>query len=410
MVVLGFYYLFRLVYEHTGHFIAGLVPGAFLLASPFFAFYAGSFIPDPFSLSISFIAYYYWFCFFEKRRFVDLRLSLLLLALAGLIKTTCAMHFGAVAGITLLWAFLQPQLLLPKERWQLLLVSAAGAGLIVVFFLHNQYLNATYQSWMFKSSANPVEGVDEWHEVIYSIRQNWLQEYATSTQYRTLGVCLGLFLVFLLPNLRRFLPLTLLFGASVLIAYAFTQIMGAGLGVHDYHMICAMGPPAMLLLVLGLLNLGRYAGRVRLLTSVGLGVLVFFLVANGYKRLHRRMSDDYPPFTPYAHVWMRGGAAELAKAGVPAGANILAFNEGAPNVALVYFDRRGINWQPENVATVTSDNFLDRMAIDSLDYVVMAPSVYAQMAPQHAAMAIDFETVGQQPAVVLRRRNRLHPW
>ena len=123
MVLLGFYYLFRLIYERTGHFVAGLVPGAFLLASPFFAFYAGSFMPDPFSLSLSFIGYYYWLRFFDDRRFGDLRLALLLVALAGLIKTTTALHFGAVTGITLLWAFLQPALLQPKERRQLLLVA-----------------------------------------------------------------------------------------------------------------------------------------------------------------------------------------------------------------------------------------------------------------------------------------------
>ena len=408
--LLGFYYMFRLVYERTGHFVAGLVPGAFLLASPFFAFYAGSFMPDPVSLSLSFIGYYYWLRFFEDRRFADLRVAVLLLAVAGLIKTTCAMHFGAVVGITLGWAFLQPDLLLPKERRYLLLLAAAGAGAIVYFFLHNQYLNATYQSWLFKASPNPVDSPEVWHDVLYYIRLNWLNEYATITQYRTLGVCAVLFVVFLLPNLRRYLPLTLMLAASLFIAYAFVQVMGAGLGGHDYHMICAVGPPALLLLLLALLNLGCYAGKVRYVTSVGLGVLIFFLVANGYKRLHRRMSDDYPPFSPYTHIWMRGGAAELAAAGVPQTANVLVFNEDAPNVALVYFDRRGFAWHPQDVAAVTPNNFLDRMSADSLDYLIMAPSVYAQLAPQHTAIEADFETVGQQPAVVLRRRNRLHAW
>ncbi len=410
MTVLGFYYLFRLIFERTGHFVAGLLPGAFLLASPFFAFYAGNFLPDPFSLSLTFVGYYYWLRFFDDQRFGDLRVAILVFALAGLIKTTIALHFGAVVGITLIWAFLRPELLLPKERWQLLVVAAAGCGLIIFFFLHNLSLNETHQSWLFLTKPNPAQDLETWHEVLYYVRLSWLAEYATITQYRTLGVCVALFAAFLLPNLRRYLPLTLLLAASVLIAYAMVLMMSAQLGVHDYYMICIMGPPAMLLLVLALLNLSRYAGPVRYLTSIGFGVLIFFLVANGYKRLHRRMGDDYPPFSPYSHVWMRGGAAELAEAGVPEASNVLVFNEDGPNVPLVYFDRRGLTWRPENVAVITPADFLDRMAADSLDYLIMAPSVYAQLAPQHTALTAEFEAVGQQPAMVFRRRNRLRPW
>ena len=404
MTLIGFYYLFRLIFERTGHFVAGLVPGAFLLASPFFAFYAGNFLPDPFSLSLSFVGCYYWLRFFDDRRFGDLRMAVAVFTVAGLVKTTVALHFGAVVGITLLWAFLQPALLLPKERRQLLVLAGAGAGLIVFFFLHNLSLNETYQSWLFLAKPNPVQDAETWHDVLYYIRLNWLGEYATVTQYRTLAVCAGLFAVFLLPNLRRYLPLTLLLVASALIAYGMVLMMGAQLGVHDYYIVCIMGPPAMLLLVLALLNLGRYGGWARYVTSIGLATLLFFLVANGYKRLHRRMSDDYPPFSPYSHVWMRGGAAELAAAGVPSTSSILVFGEDAPNVALVYFDRRGINWRAENPALITPADFLDRMAADSLNYLVMPPAVYAQLAPRHAAMAVEFETVGQQPAMVFRRR------
>ena len=410
MAVLGFYYMFRLVYERTGHFVAGLVPGAFLLASPFFAFYAGSFMPDTFSFCLSFIGYYYWLRFFEERRFADLRIALLVLAVAGLVKTTTALHFTAVVGITLLWSFLQPELLLPKERRQLLAVIGVGFGAIAFFFLHNQSLNATYQSWLFKATSNPVEGPEVWHEVLYYVRLTWLNEYATITQYRTLAVCGVLFVVYLGTNLRRYLPFTLLLVASLFITYAFVLVMGAGLGAHDYHMICAIGPPALLLLLLGLLNLGRYAGRVRYATSLGLGILVFFLVANGYKRLNHRMSDDYPPFSPYSHLWMRGGAAELAQANVPQASNILVLNEGAPNVPLVYFDRRGLAWQPADLGAVTTNDLLNRMTADSLDYLVMSPTVYAQIAPQHPAMATEFEAIGQKPALVFRRRNRQRPW
>lgn len=410
VTLLGFYYLFRLVYERTGHFVAGLVPGAFLLASPFFAFYAGNFLPDPFSLSLSFVGYYYWLRFFEHRRFADLRTGLLVLVLAALIKTTCVLHFGAVVGLTLLWALLQPDLLTPRQRLAFLGLAAGGLGAVAIFFFHNQSLNETYRSEQFLATVRPIADPETMHQVLSTVRRVWLGEYGTPTHYRILGVCGVLLALCFRRNLRQYLPLTLLLLAATAIGLLFGHLMGVQFDVHDYYVICAGLPPAVLLLVLGLLNLGRYAGRVRYATSLGLGVLVLFLVANGYQRLHRRMSEDYPPFSPYDHLWMRGGAAELAAAGVPAASNVLVVNVNAPNVPMIYFDRRGIVWLPQNVSVLIPNDFLDRMAADSLDYLIMAPGVYAQLAPQHAALAAEFEVVGKQPAVVFRRRNRQRPW
>lgn len=409
-VSVGFYYMFRLVYERTGNFAAGLVPGAFLLASPFFAFYAGSFMPDPFSLSLSFIGYYYWLRFFDERQFADLRWAILLLTLAGLVKTTTALHFGTVVGFTVLWAFLQPSLMLPKERRQLLLLVGLGFGAIIGMFLRNQYLNETYSSWQFISTANPIQDEQGLHTVLQSIRRNLLNEYATITQYRTLAVCVVLFVVFLRANLGRYRPLALLLLASIVISYVFVKIMGAGLGIHDYHMICAFAPPALLLLILALLNLGRFGGPARYVTGLGFSVLVFFLLTSGYKRLHKRMSDDYPPFSPWGHVWMRGGAEEMQQAGVPETATILVVNEMAINIGQVYFDRRGVAWKPDNLPAVTADELLNHMAPDRLEYAVMSQEVYATLAPQHEALNAAFETIAQQPAVILRRRDLNRPW
>ena len=409
--LLGFYYLFRLVFERTGHFVAGLVPGAFLLASPFFAFYAGGFLPDPFSLSLSFVAYYYWARFFETRHFPDLRLAVLVLGVAALIKTTTALHLVAVAGITLLWAFVQPDRMTLRQRLEFLGTVAGILGVLVFFFLHNQLLNETYQSGQFLATIRPITDPEMLHEVLHSVRRDWLAEYATNTQYRTLAVCGVLLVVFIGRNVRHYLPLTLLLLAATGIGLLFVKLMGEQFGVHDYYAICAALPPALLLLLLALLNLGRYGGRLRYATSLGLAVLVLSLTANGYKRLHRRSSDHYLPFPPFTHVWMRGGAAELARARVPQASTILVFNEPSPNIPLVYFDRRGRTWTPQAVSAVTTDDFLNRMATDSLDYLVMAPATWAQLpAAQHPAMAAGFEQVGQSPALVFRRRNRTRPW
>jgi hypothetical protein len=95
-------------------------------------------------------------------------------------------------------------------------------------------------------------------------------------------------------------------------------------------MICAIVIPGLSILLLGCFNLGRYAGRLRYATSLGIRHSRI-LCGNGFTNAET-MSDDYPRLRLYGCPWMRGGAAELAQANRAAGPNIL-LNEGAPQRA-----------------------------------------------------------------------------
>lgn len=410
VAVLGFWYLFRLVHERTGSFIGGLVPGAFLLSAPTYAFYAGTFLPDPVSLSLSFVGYYYWLRFFDSRNFRSLLFALLVLTLASLLKTTTALYLAAVVGITVLWACQEPDLLSARQRRWLLVAVGASFGALALFIQHNQRLNTAYASEQFLATVRPITNDEDYHRVWSNIRRAWFREYATKTMYAMLVACIPLVLWRLRRYLRRpRLPLLLLFVASVPLAYLFYKLLGVQLDVHDYYIICSFMPPAILLLVLALLELGGLRGRGRALVTTGLGLLVVWLVGSGYFRLRQRFSDDYPPFSEfYTHAWMRGGANLLKQLQVPATARILVLDDPAPNLALVYFDRRGLTWQP-SLSTLYSADILRKMAGDSLNYVVMSPKAYQQL-PERAALRVDFVVLAEQPVAVLRRKKTSLAW
>jgi hypothetical protein len=411
VAVLGFWYLFRIVFERTHNFVASLVPAAFLLCSPTYAFYAGTYLPDPVSLSLSFVGYYYWLRFFDTGVFRNLVVTIVVLTLASLLKTTTLLYLAAVVGITILWATQRPELLSFRQRQWLLALVVGALGTQALFMRHNQALNDTYVSLQFLAELRPIADEETRHRVWTHLQREWLAEFATHTMYRMLAGCAVLLLVFGRINLRRAnLPLTLLVLAGVVIAYVFFQVMGAQFDVHDYYMICSFAPPAVLLLVLTLLNLGRYQGRARFAINLGLGVLVVVLLASGYRRLHRRYSDDYPPFSLYyTHHWMRGGADLLRHLAVPPTARVLVLDDPAPNLGLVYFDRRGLTWKPE-LNGLRSANLVDKMVGDSLSYLIMSPAAYAKLEPEHQAINADFALLAQQPAVVLRRRDMARPW
>lgn len=412
VMVLGFWYLFRLVHERTGNFAAALVPAAFLLSSPTYAFYAGSFLPDPVSLSLTFVGYYYWLRFFREVRFRHLILALAVLTLAGLIKTTSALHLGAVVGITLVWAFLEPTLLAPRQRRWLLGLVVASFAAIGLMLKHNDTLNTTYQSQQFLSALQPIETAERYHEVWTGFYRNWLLEYATHLMYWTLLVALALVLAFGRRNLRRDqLPLTLLVLAAGVISQVFFKLMGAQFNVHDYYVICSFGPPTVLALALAMVNLGRLPGHlVRPAVTIGLLGLAGVLLASGYRRLGRRFSDDYLPFSQYyTHAWMRGGAEQLRQLKVPSQARILVLGDEAPNLSLVYFDRRGLAWSPD-LGSLNKQVLLTRMAADSLNYLVLPPPAYDRLGPARSSLFADFDLLAERPNVVLRRRDLHYPW
>ncbi len=410
VAVVGFWYLFRLVYERTGNFVAGLVPGAFMLSAPTYAFYAGTFQPDPVSLSLSFVGYYYWLRFFDSQHFRSLLLAIAMLTLASLIKTTTALYLAAVVGITILWACQEPTLFTLRQRQLLLAAVVAAVGTLALFTRHNQTLNAAYASEQFLATIRPISTPTEYHQVWLNLRRDWLAEYATKTMYVMLIGCAGLVLWRLRRYLRRpRLPLLLLMAASLPLAYLFYKLLGAQLDVHDYYMICSFAPPAVLLLLLALLEFGPAQGRRRLLGTVGLGLLTVYLLSSGYRRLQRRFSDDYLPFSQfYTHAWMRGGASLLRQLQVPTTARILVLDDPAPNLALVYFDRRGLTWQPD-LSSLHGADLLRKMVGDSLNYVVMSPTAYQRL-PERAALRADFVVLAEQPAAVLRRRKVNATW
>lgn len=411
MAVVGFYYLFRLVYERTDNVAAGLLPGVFLLASPVFAFYAGNFAPDPFSLSLTCVAYYYWLRFFDGHCLRDLLLTLALMTLASLVKTTSALHFMGLLGITGVYLVVQPTILSIRQRVYVLGAVVAAIGALVGFYLHNQMLNETYQSIVFRASVNPIDTPEILQSVLYYINRDLRLEYGTPTHGWVSLVSLGLVVLFSRQLVRHYWPLLALLGVALVAGAVFWKVMGAGLGVHDYHMICVLAPPVLLVLILALLGLGSLQGWLRHASSVALIGLTVFLLVNGYTRLGQRMSDDYLPFSAYyTHTWMRGGAEEMSRAAVPATSSVLVLNEDAPNVALVYFDRRGLCWKPGNLQQLTMHDLQSYMAAQHLEYLVMNETVYEQIQQLHAQFPAEFTLVGWKPALIFQRRNLQYPW
>ncbi|MGI4834885.1 MAG: glycosyltransferase family 39 protein [Janthinobacterium lividum] len=409
---LAYYYLFRLVFERTGHFVAALVPGLFLAASPTFAYYAGNFLPDPVGASLVVVGTYYLVRYSGSQRFGHLAAALGVLTLATLIKLSAGIYLGAALGTTLLWGYLQPLAFTLRQRWLLLLLASASLGVVVGYTLYTYYLNETYHAWIFMTSLRPIDSWAQYDTLLRRVQREWSSEYLSSFQYQLL---LGSLFICLF-SLRRIvrtegLWVAQLGVASVGIAF-FLRLLGAQLADHDYYVVATFGPGVGLLVALATTQLALRLGRSpRWLVSLLFGGVLLGLLLPGLRHYRARMGDSYRTFSDYyTYRWMQGGAAQLAAARVPPAATVLVLAAEAPNLSLVYFDRRGQVW---NVAPryVSAHEIAQRMAADNLDYLIIPQPAFAAALPQHADLLTVFRPVVRTAQfVVLQRPQALRHW
>lgn len=409
---LAYVYLWRLVYERTQQFVAALVPGIFLASSPVFAYYAGNFLPDAAGTSLAIVACYYLLRFGRTRRYSALAAALGVYTLATLIKLSAGVYLVAAVGTVLLWSYLVPTVLSFRQRVGLLGMVAASGATLVGYTLYTRYLNEAFHSDLFLAVPRPLTTWAEYEQIMRRIRESWSHEYFVPFQYKVLlasvAICLwrgravvrteGLWLAQLV--------------AGAIGALLFFKLMGLQFAHHDYYVLAPFWPGLTLLVALATVQLALGLARLPgLLREVAFGALVAGLLLPGLHKYRDRMHEPYLPFSDYyTYHWMQGGAARLTAAGIPATATIMVVGDDAPNLSLVYFDRRGLVWNT-NQQLEPPAAMLRQMTETGLDYLIVPTPAYRGLLARYPDLLTTFAPVldtGQY--VVLKPPHAIPHW
>lgn len=393
MALTGFYFLFKLVFAQTQRFWLAILPGVFLMSAPVFVYYAGTYLPDTFSTSLVFIAFYYFFRFYETRDQRYLLWCLPIFTLAGLIKITSCIFFLAAVGFVLLWSYLLPHVLTFRSKIILLAGTTFGLVLIAAYTVYNKMLNAHFHSGLFLAESKPIKDMEMLKYLRSRYFDTWRFEYLTRFQYIIFYVCAGLLLIFLIWHFRRRLAYVSVLIISAGGSLLFFFLMGSQLADHDYYIICAYFPVLILLLLLAIFVAHNFIKNKYVLNGGAL-VLVGIMVFTGYRHHLLRLADTYKNFSNYYYYpWMLNGADLIAEAGVPKDARLLVMSTSAPNLALVYFDRKGLVWG------LTDDYVPDVPAIKEklnslgLHYILINQTDFKRITAQHPDFLQNFVPV-----------------
>jgi hypothetical protein len=131
--------------------------------------------------------------------------------------------------------------------------------------------------------------------------------------------------------LNRILP-----GVILLVAY----LMGSQFIDHDYYIIPVFLPFIVLQAYQFIMASDEW--RISRPGQSLIGAIILLLLGGSYISTQQRLSWQYKDFSEYYNAdWMQNGSDYLRQAAIPEGEWIIALNEPAPNLALVYFDRKG---------------------------------------------------------------------
>lgn len=338
---LGLSFLFLTVYKRSKNFVLSLAVPVFIFCSPVFIYYTCSYLPDPAAVSLAFVGFYFIANYFEQKKTRDLFYAALWLTIGTMMKMSLITYLAGFFGVVFIEKIRARDFALSGKNIRTALIVVLSCAMIVANYLQIQHLNKAYDSDLFLSTTHPFKNWDAFNSYIESgFKTLWLREYFELPQYLFLAALAA-------PGVYLIKKLPWQYGLLLIFYFVFAAIifwlMGENLPVHDYYFIAIWMPFFGFLLLESVLALNSVLGTslaVRLLNvALVASMLIMFFFADFHT--YRRFSDYYPPHSEfYRTAWMENGKKVVDRL-IPKSEQIVVLEEDAPNLSLVYFDRKG---------------------------------------------------------------------
>ncbi|WP_129021898.1 hypothetical protein [Edaphocola flava] len=403
IVGLCLFFVYRIAATFTRHFLLAILPPLVLLLSPCFLNYTCNYMPDTVSVSILLVGMgLYLQCWLQQKP-LKRYAALILCTLATLIKTSSGIYLIGFVAYDVYRLYCNKEL---KKYVGYLASVLLSIAVLIACYLYNAYLNKTYDSSLFLMTIRPISLRDAGAFLLKRFPNTWLKEYFIIPAYILIvGILVYNYRYrkqYVLP--RYFFSLNQVLLAGILLM---SILMGSQFLDHDYYII----PIFMPFIVLQAYRLVIVSGQ-RAITrpqQKGIIVVVVILLSWSYISTQQRLSWQYKGFSDDYHAeWMKQGAINLKKAGVPAGAQIIALNENAPNLAMVYFDRKGYVLNHERWYgdfETASSFFRDR----SVQYGVCELKELVKLLKQDGSFYTYFTPLWQDGEMIIFKTKEVHP-
>ena len=392
--MVGVWFLFLMARRITGSALKSIAVVMLCMTTPVYAFYMANFLPSAPSLSLIMVGLWAYIRHWQENCERDWHLSVSLLALATLTRTSQLVTLLAVCLFELLRIIRKEERL--KLKWLSVAIAIAAIG---GFYLWNRHLAAEHGT-LFLGYLRPPENWENVEFVFDHIRYSWKWQYFTRLQHWIVAVSLIAALVYALWRRKQkqptSAPLSLGWLAAIwfLGEICFFVAMMMQYVDHDYYFLDSFYLPIIFSFALALRSLPAIGNR----RIAALIVVVLLILGgsmyNGAKHAlrGRRGSEDCAMQTALNYD---GSAQWLDKIGVSRDARMLAFVSYPQNSPFIKMERRGysVMWWDNSI--------VERALTFNFDYIVMENTVYETSREEHSNVLKYFKPVATNGSITL---------
>jgi 4-amino-4-deoxy-L-arabinose transferase-like glycosyltransferase len=333
----GLYYAFLIAkkFLHNFYFSIGVV--LLFACSPLLAYYSSNFLPEPVSLGLIFIAWYYLIKSISLNNTKNhLMLWAIFFCLAALIKVSALINLPAMLAY---FYFNQQHGSRIKKSLPFFVYAILSVGLVFSWYRYAMYLSDIQHSEMFLLQSRPPQSVKEFLEVWDEVYRVWWERVYENI---ILFILLGSLFVYSLFFKRRDKILSIISISLLFSVAGFLYFMWLQLQHHDYYLI----PLYILIFFLMLLSieflkklLWRWNSLLISLILIS-GISFQFAMAKNHVRTSYKIDS-----------WKYGSAhfnnyfdfeSTLEVVGVAKKDKVISIFDHSPEISLYLLNRKGV--------------------------------------------------------------------
>ncbi|MDY5969720.1 MAG: glycosyltransferase family 39 protein [Bacteroidales bacterium] len=352
----GMWFLFLLSWRITGRAWPALLPVLVAITSPVYAYYFNGFQPSALAISFATAGLWAYVVHWQERRKGFWQVSVALLALAALVRTSFAVPLVAVCGFEALRLLLEEikktghrHLLRSALQW--LAPVALAVCAILGYMLWNKHLRETNGS-LFLNELRPPRSWEDVQGVRRLVHERWHYHYFSRPQLWLMLVVAAVGFLRSLVLRRKPSPLSGLLALYLFGEGLFFVAMMLQYADHDYYFLDSFFLPLLLCFIWSLRGwpsaeevLAKQ--RWRLPAKAMHGALTAVMVLLGiffYNAAKHNLSERYGDKNDRALLCMlnfEGSAQWLDQCGVPRNAKVLTPFAYPQNSPFILMQRKG---------------------------------------------------------------------
>ena len=361
---LGLLFLFKLSYAITKDYVKSVFVVVFTATSPVYVYYQGGFLPTIPSLSNAIIGIYFYYRYLIENKNKDFWLSILLLTLAALSRTTFAIPIVAVLAVEFIRLLKKETKLVPK-----IVPLSISILTLISYLLYNGYLREKYGS-IFLNHILPPNNIGQAKDIIKYVYDNWVFQYFTSPHYVifvTIILLSAYFIAIRKSNIHKakayfvLLTLTYMFGCLI-----FAFLMLRQFPAHDYYFLDTFFLPIIMFLIF-ILSLIPVAEKrnLKIVTVTSVCIISCILILQPIKSQEKRRETGFWDRTEATINNYKNSSEFLDSLDISKSSKMLVIDAVAPNIPFILMQRKGFA-----VMKTNQENIEEALKWD-YDYIVV---------------------------------------